>query len=100
MTTFSLTGQPGQPTPGAGGSGGGGGAGAGGGYSIDVTFPQQHMEMDTPIYMPEATFATGAGQISFGTAGIEGYASSEDELLAPMQALRNPNWWQDLMMPG
>ncbi|KAJ2932869.1 hypothetical protein H1R20_g4235, partial [Candolleomyces eurysporus] len=98
MTTFSLTGQPGQPTSGAGGGAGSGGSGGGGGYSIDVTFPQQ---MDTPIYMPEATFATGAGQISFGT-GLEGYTSSgsEDEMLAPMQALRNPNWWQGLMMPG
>ena len=96
MTTFSLTGQPGQPTSGAGGGGGGSG-----GYSIDVTFQQRQMDMDTPIYMPEATFATGAGQISFGT-GFEGYASSgsEDEMLAPMQALRNPGWWQDLMMPG
>ncbi|KAF6756613.1 fungal-specific transcription factor domain-containing protein [Ephemerocybe angulata] len=86
MSTFSITQNHGQ---GAGNSAAG--------FSQSM-FQQKMMHQDTPIYMPEATFTSGTGQISFGT----GFDSEpgDDETLAPMQALRNPAWWQDLMMPG
>jgi hypothetical protein len=58
----------------------------------------------TPIYRPEATFSTGTGGIHF--VGDPGYSSpgsngmSDEEMLATMQALKNPAWWQNMMMPG
>ncbi|KAF8966133.1 fungal-specific transcription factor domain-containing protein [Flammula alnicola] len=58
--------------------------------------------LETPIYMPEATFAAGTGQISFGTDYEMTYGGgfSDEEMLATMQALKNPAWWQTMMMPG
>ena len=60
--------------------------------------------MDTPIYMPEATFGASTGQIHFGNdlemAAYSNSGFSEEETLATMQAIRNPAWWQTMMMPG
>ncbi|KDR72902.1 hypothetical protein GALMADRAFT_73007 [Galerina marginata CBS 339.88] len=59
--------------------------------------------METPIYMPEATFATSTGQIHFGTdfdMSYGGNTFSDEEMLATMQAIKNPAWWQNMMMPG
>ncbi|KAF9524196.1 fungal-specific transcription factor domain-containing protein [Crepidotus variabilis] len=59
---------------------------------------------DTPIYMPEATFAAGSGgpiqfasdfEMAYGGSGF-----SEEEMLATMQAIKNPSWWSNMMMPG
>ncbi|TDL16780.1 hypothetical protein BD410DRAFT_807837 [Rickenella mellea] len=59
----------------------------------------------TPIYEPEATYAAGTGPLPltvdtqmYGGDG-SGYDASE-EVLATMQALRNPAWWDSMMMPG
>ncbi|KAH9475248.1 Protein priB [Psilocybe cubensis] len=62
--------------------------------------PSQAME--TPIYMPEATFATSTGQIHFGADFDMTYGGvfSDEEMLATMQAIKNPAWWQNMMMPG
>jgi hypothetical protein len=63
-----------------------------------------HQTMDTPIYMPEATFGASTGQIHFGNdlemASYSNAGFSEEETLATMQAIRNPAWWQNMMMPG
>ncbi|KAJ3730753.1 fungal-specific transcription factor domain-containing protein [Lentinula raphanica] len=56
----------------------------------------------TPMYHPEVTYAAGAGAIQFGDSnmlGLDGNAG-EEEMLATMQALKNPAWWQNMMMPG
>lgn len=91
LTTFSLRGTA-QPAP---------SAGTGGGFTQSSHQQQRPVAQDTPIYMTEATFAAGAGQVSFGS-GFEPYGASgsDDMNLAPMQALKNPAWWQDFMMPG
>ena len=60
--------------------------------------------MDIPIYMPEVTFGVSTGQIHFGNdlemAAYSNSGFSEEETLATMQAIRNPAWWQNMMMPG
>jgi hypothetical protein len=63
-----------------------------------------HSVDTTPIYQPEATFSTGTGGMHF--VSDLGYSSpgsngmSDEEMLATMQALKNPAWWQNMMMPG
>ncbi|KIK64122.1 hypothetical protein GYMLUDRAFT_40371 [Collybiopsis luxurians FD-317 M1] len=57
----------------------------------------------TPMYRPEITYAAGAGAIQFGESsvlGLDGNAVGEEEMLATMQALKNPRWWENMMMPG
>lgn len=64
---------------------------------------------DTPIYRPEATYTLTNGPIEFGSSGdlthltVGGSspsAFSDEEMLATMQALKNPQWWSTMMMPG
>ncbi|KAG5221381.1 fst3 transcription factor [Salix suchowensis] len=77
-----------------------------GGFSV-TTFSQSPTseKISTPIYRPEATFSPGSGPIQFGSDfdmlmfGTEN-GVSEEEMLATMQALKNPVWWQTMMMPG
>ncbi|KAJ8689224.1 hypothetical protein PTI98_013267 [Pleurotus ostreatus] len=77
-----------------------------GGFSV-TTFSQSPTseKISTPIYRPEATFSAGSGPIQFGSDfdmlmfGTEN-GVSEEEMLATMQALKNPVWWQNMMMPG
>ncbi|KAF9039281.1 fungal-specific transcription factor domain-containing protein [Panaeolus papilionaceus] len=54
-----------------------------------------------PVYTTEATFA-GAGAITFSSDLDMTYVGgvSEEEMLATMQAIKNPDWWQNMMMPG
>jgi hypothetical protein len=59
----------------------------------------------TPIYRPEITYTAGAGpiQLDVDTAlmDFEGTGSLDgSETLATMQALNNPKWWTNMMMPG
>ncbi|KAL0948305.1 hypothetical protein HGRIS_010897 [Hohenbuehelia grisea] len=60
---------------------------------------------NTPVYRPEATYSASTGPIQFGgdfdmmLFGTENQVS-EEEMLATMQALKNPGWWQNMMMPG
>ncbi len=59
--------------------------------------------METPIYRPEATFAAGAGQISFGSDFEMNYGGgnySDEEMPATMHIIKNPAWWDSMMMPG
>lgn len=64
--------------------------------------------MDTPVYEPEATYAIGTGPLELTSAdstqlglgmGV-GYAIQDEEMLATMHAIKNPAFWEDMMMPG
>ena len=81
---------------------------SGTGQSMDQSFSQTstktNQAMDAPVDVPEATFSTSAAteiqfdadyEMSFG-----GTVFSEEEMLATMQAIKNPAWWQNMMMPG
>ncbi|EGO18461.1 hypothetical protein SERLADRAFT_481133 [Serpula lacrymans var. lacrymans S7.9] len=67
---------------------------------------QTSSKAPTPIYRPEIAFTPGQGQIDFGISSdlammdgvINGF--SDEEMLATMQAIKNPTWWQNMMMPG
>ncbi|KAL0566819.1 hypothetical protein V5O48_015183 [Marasmius crinis-equi] len=59
----------------------------------------------TPIFRAEATYTAGAGPIQFDVdptlMDFEGNATSDgSDMLAAMQAVKNPNWWTNMMMPG
>ncbi|KXN81254.1 Protein priB, partial [Leucoagaricus sp. SymC.cos] len=64
----------------------------------------QAQNLQTPIYRPEATYNAGTGPIHFGSdmelAVLDGSYSPDEEMLATMQAIKNPSWWQNMMMPG
>jgi len=64
-----------------------------------------HPEMDTSqIHIVDPTFQTGTTQFNFGSdPDISPFGNggmSDEEMLATMQALKNPAWWQNMMMPG
>ncbi|KAG6906482.1 hypothetical protein DXG01_013721 [Tephrocybe rancida] len=64
--------------------------------------PSENMDT-TPIYQPEATFSAVTGAIHFGSdlgATTFGGGVSDEEMLATMRALKNPAWWENMMMPG
>ena len=72
-----------------------------------AAFNQTNEKADTPIYRPEATYTLGSGPIEFGGSGDVGTLAlgsssgfSDEEMLATMQALKNPQWWSTMMMPG
>ncbi|KAJ3986547.1 putative fungal-specific transcription factor [Lentinula detonsa] len=74
-------------------------------YTPPDNFVVHHAQQSptTPMYHPEVTYAAGAGAIQFGDSnmlGLDGNAVGEEEMLATMQALKNPAWWQNMMMPG
>ncbi|GLB42696.1 putative fungal specific transcription factor [Lyophyllum shimeji] len=67
------------------------------------SFNQAVAKIDnTPIYQPEATFSAGTGAIHFGSelSAFAGNGVADEEMLATMQALKNPAWWENMMMPG
>lgn len=114
----------GGPGSGGGGMGGGGGeyqqfsvAQEQSGYHPASYQPTQQQQPQTPIYRPEATYAAGAGPIQFGNDleyysfeygngavngnGVVGSPGAADvDMLASIQALKNPEWWQGMLMPG
>lgn len=97
MTTFSLAQQPPQnPMQ----------SNQNYGYSLDgmETQTTQTQNLQTPIYRPEATYSSGTGPIHFGSdmelAVMGNSYSPDEEMLATMQAIKNPSWWQNMMMPG
>ncbi|KAF5391201.1 hypothetical protein D9757_003162 [Collybiopsis confluens] len=67
-----------------------------GGYISSDSYISQQSPTSTPTYRPEMTYAAGAGAIPFGDSNVVG----EEEMLAAMQALKNPRWWDSMMMPG
>lgn len=75
----------------------------------DGGFPQTTFNPDIdkagqPIYQPEPSYTLGNPAIDFdasGDLGPTGSATfSDEEMLATMQALKNPQWWSTMMMPG
>lgn len=73
------------------------------GYSPNTMQPQVQ-SVQTPIYRPEATYNSGTGPIHFGSdmelAVLGSGYSPDEEMLATMQAIKSPSWWQNMMMPG
>ncbi|THH12044.1 hypothetical protein EW146_g7836 [Bondarzewia mesenterica] len=68
---------------------------------IDTSFSTE------PIYQPEATYAVGTGPLEVGGSdnGMNFVfdnmgAGVNDDVLATMQAIKNPSWWNTMMMPG
>ncbi|KAF8881559.1 hypothetical protein BD779DRAFT_1001973 [Infundibulicybe gibba] len=72
------------------------------GYAQGGAYTRPAERHDTPIYMPEATFTAGSGPIHFDLemSVFDSNGVSEEEMLATMQALKNPAWWENMMMPG
>ncbi|KAJ7140019.1 fungal-specific transcription factor domain-containing protein [Mycena crocata] len=67
------------------------------GYA-NVYAQQQSEKVTTPIYRPEATYA---GPIQYGADMDLGTGlPDEEQMLAAMQALKNPAWWDNVLMPG
>lgn len=99
MTTFSVTQQP-QDSMREDCGGGGLGYDPSGMHSAQQ--PQQALQ--TPIYRQEATYNSGTGPIHFGSdtelALLGSGYSPDEEMLATMQAIKSPSWWQNMMMPG
>jgi hypothetical protein len=67
---------------------------------------KSQVPMDTSIYLPERTvFAMNndaiqqLGSVFDWTYGANGF-SEEEMMLATMQAIKNPTWWSNMMMPG
>lgn len=95
MTTFSVT-QPPQNSM---------QSDSGLGYDPSVIHSSQSQQaLQTPIYRPEATYNSGTGPIHFGSdtelALLGSGYSPDEEMLATMQAIKSPSWWQNMMMPG
>ncbi|KAJ7086357.1 hypothetical protein B0H15DRAFT_346044 [Mycena belliarum] len=58
----------------------------------------QSEHITPPIYHPEATYS---GPIQYGVEMDLGMSlPDEDQMLAAMQTLKNPAWWDNMMMPG
>ena len=97
--------QGGHGMGGAGASaGGGGGASHGANVAMMDTFVAPLSE---PIYQPEAMYSLGMGPLEVGGTddGMNFVFDStgtnmQDDVLATMQAIRNPAWWNTMMMPG
>ncbi|KAI5120043.1 hypothetical protein M0805_000293 [Coniferiporia weirii] len=79
--------------------------------SMSVSASASSTPMDTPIYEAEATYAVGTGPLELSSAdamqlgGMGGalgaFGSMQDEdMLATMHAIKNPAFWEDMMMPG
>jgi hypothetical protein len=70
--------------------------------------PLQQKTMSTPIYRAEAAYGVdssgGSLAISWGdpmdTMNYDNPDFADEELLATMKALKNPEWWDNMMMPG
>lgn len=81
-----------------------------GGFSRSVFSVSDKTE---PIYRPQTATAFGAETLDFGngvptesaafnfnTESPNSNGVPDDETLAAMQTLKNPAWWQNMMMPG
>lgn len=81
------------------------GASSGLGYGEAYSHAGESGVTSTPVFRPEATYTAGAGAIQFDVdptlMDFEGHGSTDgSEMLATMQAVKNPNWWTNMMMPG
>ncbi|KAK7028388.1 hypothetical protein R3P38DRAFT_3189883 [Favolaschia claudopus] len=71
--------------------------GSHGGYQQHSYAPAE--TMSTPIYRQEATYS---GPVQFGGVDMDLGTGlpDEEQMLAAMQALRHPNFWSNMMLPG
>jgi len=71
-------------------------------YASNDIQPQQSLQ--TLLYGSEAIPSVNAGPIHCDSdmelALIDTNYSSDEEVLATMQVIKNPSWWQNMMMPG
>lgn len=71
-------------------------------YTSNDIQPQQSLQ--TMRYESEATHNMDVGPIRCDSdmelALIDTNYSSDEEMLATMQVIKNPSWWQNMMMPG
>ena len=69
-----------------------------------ATFNPDINKTSQPIYQPEPNYTLDDPVVDFDTSadlGSGGTATlSDEEMLATMQALKNPQWWSNMMMPG
>ena len=69
--------------------------------NMKILFLSQ-VPMDTSNYIPVLTTTFGSNdaiQSAFDWIyGANGF--SDEEMLATMQAIKNPTWWSNMMMPG
>lgn len=67
-----------------------------------MSFFLSQVPMDTTNFTPAPTTAFSSSdtiQSAFDLIyGANGF--SDEEMLATMQAIKNPNWWSNMMMPG
>ena len=65
---------------------------------------QAQQSLQTLIYGSEAIHNVNAGPIhcdlDMELALIDTNYSSDEEMPAAMQVIKNPSWWQNMMMPG
>jgi hypothetical protein len=110
--SFSAAPPPSQPSPPQPGMQRGGGAATA--YESQQSVFKAKPE---PIYRPEASSVLGTGTLDF-TAGDTGTGNAasvaedspfeldmdlrglDEEMLATMQTLKNPSFWENMMMPG
>ncbi|TFK71035.1 hypothetical protein BDN72DRAFT_493272 [Pluteus cervinus] len=64
-----------------------------------ATFVASPGQDTTPVYTSEVTFAAGVGPIHLGSDFDFGVITDE-EMLATMQIIKNPAFWDTMMMPG
>jgi len=59
----------------------------------------------TPHYEQDSMYAVGTGPLELSSSEAlvpfgNGYGMSEEEMLATMHVIKNPVWWDNMMMPG
>ena len=72
--------------------------GFGNGSNLDNNF-DQHAEINI-CRMDSVSGDSGIPIIINDDYLVDGNLLPEEELLATMQTIKNPNWWQDMMLPG
>jgi hypothetical protein len=68
--------------------------------SSDVTMNFFSDPSGPNVYTPEVTFADGSSPFNINDILMENNILSEEEILATMQSIKNPSWWQNMMLPG
>jgi hypothetical protein len=68
--------------------------------SSDATMSFFNDPSGAHVYTPEMAFADGSSSFSINDILMDSNLLSEEEILATMQSIKNPSWWQNMMLPG